>query len=57
MREVIDLTGLGKTAIYKQMNAGEFPRPRQVAARAVRWRASDIDAWIAALPAAHPTDQ
>ena len=47
-REVEAIVGLKTTSIYKHMKAGTFPRPVQVSAGAVRWRLSDINAWIAA---------
>ena len=44
--EVEELTGLRKTAIYQKMKSGEFPRPKRIGPRAVRWRASMIQEWI-----------
>ena len=45
--EVMVRVKLGKTAIYKRMNAGVFPRPVVLGERCVRWRVKDIDLWIA----------
>ena len=50
--DVIERTGLGKTQIYKMMKAGAFPRPVQLAPRAVGWRSEDLAAWIATRPEA-----
>ena len=47
--DVSDLTGLSKNAIYKFMREGRFPRPVKLKGRAVAWRKSDLDAWIASL--------
>ena len=47
LREVIVHVGLGKTAIYKRMNAGVFPRPVTLGERCVRWRVEDIEHWRA----------
>ena len=47
LREVTIRVGLGKTAIYKRMNAGVFPHPVKLSERCVRWRAEDIAKWLA----------
>jgi len=48
-------TGLSTSTIYDKMAKGEFPKPRRLGKRAVGWLESDIDAWIAELPAALET--
>ena len=45
-------TGIGRTSIYNAVNAGTFPAPVKLGARAVGWHASDIAEWIAARPSA-----
>ena len=45
-REVENIVGLGKTSLYKQIQAGVFPQPVQVGSRAVRWRESEIIQWL-----------
>jgi len=40
-------TGLSRASIYKMMNEGKFPASLKLGERAVGWRSSDIDAWIA----------
>ena len=50
--EVEERTGLARTTIYRKMREGSFPEPLQVGARAVRWPASEIDAWLASRPRA-----
>ena len=52
MREVCQLTRLGETKVREMIDAGKFPRARQVGPRAVRWRMSDVEAWICSLPEA-----
>ena len=44
---VEDRTGLGKSSVYAGVRAGTFPPPVRLSARAVAWRESDIDQWIA----------
>lgn len=40
--------GLGRSAIYQKIKAGEFPAPYLLSAngRAVAWNSEEIDAWI-----------
>ena len=45
-------TALSRSAIYRKMREGTFPVPLQIGARAVRWPASEIEAWIADRPRA-----
>lgn len=44
--EVKQASGYQRTAIYAKIQAGEFPKPYPLGARAVGWLAEDIDAWI-----------
>lgn len=46
LSKVKETVGLGRTSIYRLMQAGQFPRPVQIGLRAVGWRESDIQAWI-----------
>lgn len=50
LREVILRTGLSRSTIYERMSRGAFPRPIRLGERAVGWRDSDIEAWIARGP-------
>ncbi|MFL9998801.1 AlpA family phage regulatory protein [Paraburkholderia sediminicola] len=43
-------TGLSKTQCYRLIQRGEFPAPLKIGARAVAWRASEVQAWIDARP-------
>ena len=47
LAEVMRLTGLGRSAIYRMMRAGEFPLPFKVGKTAVRWSALEVEAWMA----------
>lgn len=40
-------TGLGKSAIYAGIAAGNFPPGVKLSRRATAWPSSEIDAWIA----------
>ena len=50
--EVEKLTGLSRASIYRLMRSGRFPASVKVSDTAVRWRASDIAAWIESRPLA-----
>ena len=50
--EVQKRTGLSRSAIYRLMREGDFPLPQRVGQRAVRWRESNIEAWLASRPLA-----
>lgn len=49
LREVMRKTGMGSSTIYRKMDQGEFPRPVRISPTMVRWRESEIDAWIDSL--------
>jgi Predicted transcriptional regulator len=44
---VLDRVGASKTTVYAMMKTGDFPAPVKIGRRAVAWRRSDVDAWIA----------
>ena len=46
-RAVQDLTGLTKPSLYRQINAGRFPRPVPLGKRAVGWLEDEVARWIA----------
>lgn len=50
--EVARLTGLQRSSLYEMARQGEFPKPRQLTARAVAWRADEVSQWINARPTA-----
>ena len=47
LTDVEKRTCLKKSSIYAGGKAGTFPLPVRLSARAVAWRESDIDRWIA----------
>lgn len=49
--EVESRTGLSRSAIYKAMQDGDFPRPVRITKGKVGWRSSEIDQWISSLGA------
>jgi prophage regulatory protein len=40
--------GLSRTELYRRIGTGEFPEPVALGKRAVAWRSSQIQDWIAA---------
>ena len=51
-QEVEKITGLGRSSIYRLMQKGDFPRPVRVGPAAVRWRESEVKAWVNSRPRA-----
>ena len=52
--EVINTVGLKKSAIYKRIKAGEFPKPVKLGPHANGWLESAVQGWIrkkAGIPA------
>ena len=43
--EVVRITGLSTSEIYRRIKANTFPKPVQLGARAVAWRQSSISKW------------
>lgn len=46
--EVLRLTGLSRTSMYRLIEKQDFPRPVSLSAKTVAWPASQVNAWIAA---------
>lgn len=42
------ITGLSRSTIYAKLKAGEFVEPVRIGARCTRFRAGDVQAWLAA---------
>lgn len=52
--EVIRRTGLSRTTIWRQIQAGEFPTPRRLGKNAIGWDEEDVTRWLAARPPTRP---
>ncbi|MGK7650877.1 helix-turn-helix transcriptional regulator [Roseovarius sp. B08] len=46
-REVQHAIGLSRSTIYRMIERGDFPRPQKLGLRAIGWRESAIEGWIA----------
>ena len=44
--EVLGLTGLCRSSLYKALAAKEFPEPVKLGKRAVGWLETDLLAWV-----------
>ena len=51
-RQVEEVTGLSRSSIYRLMMDHDFPRPVRIGPAAVRWRSSDLTAWLESRPVA-----
>jgi len=52
MAEVIERVSISPAGLYLKMNAGTFPKAVRLGPNCVRWRLSEVNAWIAELPQA-----
>ncbi len=47
--EVVSLTSLSYTSIWRLMRAGKFPKSIRISPGRVAWRASEIEAWLGSV--------
>jgi excisionase family DNA binding protein len=50
VREVASLLGIGISTVWLKLRQGLLPKPVKLGC-SVRWRRSDLDAWLAKLTA------
>jgi prophage regulatory protein len=43
--QVLRLTGLSRSTIYKWVNQGDFPKPKQLGPRAIAWDSEELANW------------
>ncbi|PHQ84767.1 MAG: hypothetical protein COB65_04785 [Thalassobium sp.] len=48
-KEVMHLTGMAKSTMYRYIAEGRFPRPVSLGEHAVAWRLSDVEKWMTTL--------
>ena len=46
LREVMKITGFGRSQIYKLINIGEFPKQIQISPGSVAWLESELETWM-----------
>ncbi len=55
-KQLETLIGLSRSTIYAKITPfsgsydPEFPKPRRIGARAVRWSLNEVNVWLATLP-------
>ncbi|MER8924360.1 AlpA family phage regulatory protein [Mesorhizobium sp. M0184] len=49
IEQVIEITTLSRTEIYRRIKAGLFPSQKRVSHKVAVWRASEIKAWHEAI--------
>ncbi|MGR5130793.1 MULTISPECIES: AlpA family transcriptional regulator [Vibrio] len=49
LKEVMDKTGLSRSAIYRKMNDDTFPKSVSLGDRSVAWLESEVDDWMESL--------
>ena len=54
LNEVIDVTGLSRSAIYHRMKHDDFPRSIPLGLRSVGWSEEEIRLWIESRIAQRP---
>jgi len=52
LERVLEMTGLGRSTIYRRIGTREFPAPRDLGGGPVAWRSDEIIAWIESRPVA-----
>ena len=52
IQEVIDVTGLSRTTIWRRVRDNQFPTPLKLGGlrtRSIGWREQDVEAWLEGL--------
>lgn len=50
IKEVMDLTGLSRATIYREIKRGKFPSSVELSAGAVGWMSDEVDQWFEERP-------
>ena len=46
MKEILQITGLGRSTVYLYISQQRFPNPVKIGYRSVAWREDDVQEWI-----------
>ncbi len=46
IRQVVETTGLSRSAIYRQIASQTFPRPVKIAPKSVAWVEGEVQDWM-----------
>ena len=50
LRKVLELTGLGRSTVYRMMSERTFPSPVRLGRRAVGWTSAAVEEWTLSRP-------
>jgi prophage regulatory protein len=50
LREVLGVTGLSRTVLYRLIKLGRFPAPLRLSERAVGWDSDGVEQWVESRP-------
>ena len=48
LKEVVEVTGLSRSTLYKYIGEGRFPEPVRLGGRSVAWVQDEVENWILA---------
>lgn len=46
LKEVMGITGLGRSTIYRLMNEDRFPKSLDLGVRSIGWLEEDLNSWV-----------
>ena len=46
LQQVMEMTGLGRSTVYKYVSGNWFPKPIPLGGRSVGWLESEVKEWI-----------
>ncbi|MCO6060387.1 AlpA family transcriptional regulator [Pseudomonas sp. MOB-449] len=49
LKEVMHVSGLGRSSIYNYMAAGKFPKSRPLGGGIVGWDSAEVQRWVDAM--------
>ena len=44
--QVLEITGLSKTQIYRLVHLSQFPAPKNLSTRVVAWDSEEVNSWL-----------
>jgi prophage regulatory protein len=47
LNEVLEMTGLSRTTIWRLMKEGKFPKSKKISAHTIGFLSTDIENWLA----------
>jgi len=47
LSDLVDVTGLSRTTLWRLEREGSFPRHIKLSSRAIGWTRADVEAWFA----------